>query len=47
MGSDGETGVNLDHQGLRIDFVLEVLTVYCLPSCARSRVVVGLLRGLA
>jgi hypothetical protein len=34
-------------QGLRIDFVLEVLILYYLPSHARLRVVVGMLRGPA
>ncbi len=34
-------------QGLRIDFALEVLILYYLPSCARLRLVVGMLRGLA
>jgi hypothetical protein len=34
-------------QGLRIVFALEVLIPYSLPSCARLRVVVGMLRVLA
>src|SRR3954447_24560769 len=34
-------------QGLRIDFALEVLILYPLPSCLRSRVAVGMRRGLA
>ncbi len=42
--SSGEAG---PMQGLRIDFALEVLILYYLPSCARLRVVVGMLRGLA
>ncbi len=40
-------GIRVVGQGLRIDFALEVLILYYLPSCARLRVVVGMLRGLA